>query len=154
VGSINVFLEAFEKVAPERKSDFDKLRATTSAETYNDIYTSFKNEAIDYVLNEKMDNLLVVPATFDWRDIGSFTDLSDASETDDAGNAILGSMCETIDVTNSYIRNETDEPLAVIGLDNVVVVKTAHGVLVMRKDLAQKVKDIVTRLAEKKSTGT
>ena len=151
VGSVNVFLEAFAKVAPERRADFDKLTNATDATAYNDVYSAFTNEAIDYVLNEKMDNLLVVPATFDWRDIGSFTDLSDATETDDAGNAVIGEGSATIDVTNSYIRNETNEPVAVIGLDNIVVVKTAHGVLVTRKDMSQKVKDIVTRLAEKQA---
>jgi mannose-1-phosphate guanylyltransferase len=52
-------------------------------------------------------------------------------------------------VENSYLRNEEDKPVAVIGLDNIVVVNTPHGILVTRKDLSQKVKDIATKVQEK-----
>ena len=45
-----------------------------------------------------------------------------------------------------YIHNEEEKPVGVIGLDNIVVINTPDGILVARKDLSQKVKDIVARV--------
>jgi mannose-1-phosphate guanylyltransferase/mannose-6-phosphate isomerase len=146
VGSVGVFLEAMEKFAPDRLANFHQLQVATSPEAYNEAYLEFKNDAIDYALNEKVDNLMVIPATFDWRDIGSFADLYEVGSSDESGNVISGRQVETIEAENSFIRNDGDKPVAVIGLDNVVVINTANGILVARKDISQKVKDIVKRL--------
>lgn len=146
VGSVNVFLEAMEKYAPERYADFHKLSDSENHEQYNEVYLGFENDAIDYALNEKVPNLMVIPASFDWRDIGSFSDLYEAGTNDEKGNVITGNAIHTIEAENSLIRNDCDKPVAVIGLDNVVVVNTEHGILVSRKDISQKVKEVVKRL--------
>ena len=58
-----------------------------------------------------------------------------------------GENIHTIDIDNTYIRNEQpDKPVAVIGLDNVVVVNTPDGVLVARRDVAAKCGDIAKKL--------
>ncbi len=148
VGSVNVFLGAMKKHAPERYADFQSLQKVKTPEEYDATYLGFENDAIDYALSEKVDNLMVVPATFDWLDIGSFKELYEANNNDGAGNVITGDgVVETIEVENSYIRNDGDKPVAVIGLDNVVVVNTPNGILVARKDLSQRVKEIVKKLA-------
>ncbi|HEY6736180.1 MAG TPA: sugar phosphate nucleotidyltransferase [Candidatus Saccharimonadia bacterium] len=147
VGSVDVFLEAMEKFSPERFADFKKLaEVKDDTEAYNQAYLGFENDAIDYALNEKVDNLMVMPATFDWRDVGSFGDLYEVGSNDEQGNVISGAAVHTIEAENSFIRNDEDKPVAVIGLDNVVVVNTPHGILVSRKDISQKVKEIVKRL--------
>jgi mannose-1-phosphate guanylyltransferase len=147
VGSVHVFTEALKKFAPERYKDFERLTGAKTPEEYIEIYLSFESDAIDYVLNEKVDNLLVIPATFDWRDIGGFGDLYDALSPGDGYNVIVGDgATETIETENSFIRNDESKPVAVIGLDNVVVVNTEHGILVARKDISQKVKEIVKKL--------
>ena len=52
-----------------------------------------------------------------------------------------------IDIENSYIRNEEpNKPIAVIGLDNVVVVNTPDGILVSRKDVSAKCGDVAKKL--------
>ena len=105
-------------------------------------YLGFESEAIDMALSEHVDDGLVVPATFDWLDIGSFHDLHGVSEQDEAGNYQFGDEIELEKVSNSYVRNEQDLPVAVIGLDNVAVVATKHGILVTNKTYAQKVGEI------------
>jgi mannose-1-phosphate guanylyltransferase len=148
VGSVNVFMAAMQKHAPERYADYHRLKKAESAEHYNEIYLSFANDAIDYAFSEKVDNLLVVPATFDWLDVGSFSELYLANDPDASGNVIADSgVVQTIDVENSYIRNDDAKPVVVIGLDNVVVVNTPNGILVARKDLSQRVKEAVTKLS-------
>jgi mannose-1-phosphate guanylyltransferase len=109
------------------------------------VYLGLTSDAIDYALIEKVDDLLVVPATFDWMDLGSFGDLHKAVESDEAGNSLRG-MVHVDQVQHSYIQNDEDKPVVVIGLDDVVVVNTPHGVLVSRKDIAHKVGDISKQL--------
>src|SRR5680860_450790 len=81
-------------------------------------------------LIEKAKSLAVVAASFDWMDIGSFKDLHDVVPQDEKGNYFYGENIHTIDVENVFVRNEeSDKPIAVIGLDNVVVVNTPDGIL-------------------------
>ncbi|MGB4759545.1 MAG: mannose-1-phosphate guanylyltransferase [Candidatus Saccharimonadales bacterium] len=145
VGSVNVFLSEMEEYAPDLKANYDKLVAIddSSHQEYEDTYLAFENEVIDVALIERSKSLVVVPATFDWMDLGSFKDLHDANESDEHGNHQRGKAIYSIELENAYVRNEEDKPVVVIGLDNVVVVNTPDGILVARKDLSQKVKDAV-----------
>ena len=146
IGSVNTFLAAMDRFSPEMKKEYEDLLATTDQASYHETYLGFENVSIDYALNEKVDDLLVVPATFDWMDLGSFKDLHDANESNEAGNYAQGENIHAVEVENTYIRNEEAKPVAIIGLDNVVVVNTPHGVLVARKDLSQKVGDIAKKV--------
>lgn len=144
VGSINIFKEKMAVDAPDLLVNYNQL-AEASEDAYEDAYLSLTSEAIDYALIEKVKDLLVVPAGFDWMDLGSFADIAKVTDADENGNYVQG-KAELEEVQNSYIENQTDLPIAVIGLDNCVVINTAHGMLVARKDLSQKVGDVSKRL--------
>jgi len=147
VGSVNTFVAEMGIYAPDLRANYEALLALDAAgEEYAKTYASFTNEVIDVALIEKAKDLIVVPASFDWMDIGSFKDLHEASETDELGNHFRGGNIYEDEVENAYVRNEEDKPVVVIGLDNVVVINTPNGVLVARKDLSQKVKDAVKRM--------
>lgn len=148
VGSVDTFLSEIGQVSPALQGSLDALAAheTPLVEDYNATYLSFPDLVIDYELSEKSDNLAVVPATFDWMDIGSFKDLHEANPSDEAGNFFKGTAIYEDEVENVYVHNEEEKPVVVIGLDNVVVVNTPNGILVARKDLSQRVKDAVTRI--------
>jgi len=147
LGTLQTFLASMKSYAPELAERYQKILDVTP-DNYEQTYLEFDTEAIDYALIEKVPDLLVVTATFDWMDLGSFSDLSKAVGGDDQGNNLLGEQIEVEDVKNSLIHNEEQKPVAVIGLDNVVVVNTPHGLLVVRKDLAQKVGDVSKRLEQ------
>jgi mannose-1-phosphate guanylyltransferase len=151
VGSVDVFLQEMEQYAPVLKANYEALLAIPdeSSRQYTNTYLQFENEVIDIALIEKSKNLVVVPASFDWMDIGSFKDLHEANESDEQGNHFRGQNIYEDEVENAYVRNEEDKPVVVIGLDNVVVINTPNGILVARKDLSQKVKDAVARMDQK-----
>lgn len=151
VGSVNTFVDALEKFSPLWFGYYKQLMETTDDESYKKVYLSFESDAIDYALIEQDTELLVVPASFDWMDVGSFTDVHKAVESDALGNHINCDRIATEDVENSLIINhEPEKQIGIIGLDNVVVINTKHGLLIARKDQDQKVKDIVTKLKENK----
>jgi mannose-1-phosphate guanylyltransferase len=147
VGSVNTFKSSMQQYAAELFNAYERLTSASDA-TYKDVYLSFENIAIDYALMEKVPDLLVVQAAFDWMDLGSFSDLHKALPGDKAGNHTHGNV-ELEGVTNSYVQNLDHKPLAVIGLDNVAVVNTPNGLLVARKDMAQEVGAVSKRIAAK-----
>lgn len=149
VAPLAVFTNKMQQYAPKLYEYYQALMATNGDEKqYDQTYLGFESSIIDYDLMEKTPDLLVVPGTFDWADIGSFNDLPAAVERDADGNHLRGSNIQAVDVTNSYIRNEEQKTVAVIGLDNVVVVNTPQGMLVARRDLAQKVGDIAKKIQQ------
>lgn len=148
VGSVNTFLNEMKRSAPDLYQDFESLTAISKigAKKYRDTYLAFDNQVIDIALIEKAKNLAVVSASFDWMDIGSFKDLHDVVPQDLYGNYFNGDNIHTIDVANVYVRNEESKPIAVIGLDNVVVVNTPDGILVSRKDVSHRVGEVAKKL--------
>ena len=146
VGSLSTFLAAMKEYSPELEKSYQKLLGTKNQLEYTQVFLSFKKAAIDYALMEKAKNLLVVLASFDWMDLGSFNDVHHVSDKDELGNHTKGYV-ELDAVENSMVRNdEPSKPIAVIGLDNIVVVNTSNGLLIARKDLSQNVGKIAKKV--------
>jgi len=151
VGSVNTFLNEMERSAPDLKSSFDSLAVVEpGGGEYQKAYLALDNQVIDIALIEKAQSLAVVGASFDWMDVGSFKDLHDVVSRDEQGNYFRGEGINPIDVENVYVRNEEDKPIAVIGLDNVVVVNTPDGLLVARKDVAARTGEVAKKLQANK----
>lgn len=149
VGSVNVFLREMAGSAPELMAHYQRLNdvAEFGGNEYNEVYLSLDNQVIDIALIEKASYLAVVSAAFDWMDIGNFKDLHEAVQRDKNDNYMKGENIHAIDVENVYVRNEeSGKPVAVIGLDNVVVINTPDGILVARKDVSAKCGDIAKKL--------
>jgi len=148
VGSVSTFLKEMKKYSPELEDNYLKLIriSDVKSKVYKETYLSFNNEVIDVALIEKSKDLVMIPASFDWMDVGNFKDLHEANDSDEFGNHTKGINIYSIENENSYIRNETDLPIAVIGLDNIVVVNTKDGILVARKDLSHKVGEVSKKI--------
>ena len=147
VGSVDTFLKEMDQYAPDLKANYEKLKDLNDSDEYASVYLNFENEVIDIALIEKSSSLIVVPAGFDWMDVGNFKDLHDANQSDENQNHFRGENIYDIDIKNAYVRNEeSNKPLAVIGLDNIVVVNTKDGILVARKDLSPRVGEIAKRI--------
>lgn len=153
LATLDTFLEDMKKYSPSLYENYQKLQAAKQdKKAMEKEYLMFESEAIDYALIEKVKDLLVVPASFDWMDLGSYGDLHKAVGSDEQGNLIQGKQVEIAGVENSIIRNDEDKPVAVIGLDNVAVINTPQGLLVTRKDLAQQVGEVSKRISAKENS--
>ncbi len=143
VGTLTTFEREMNDNSARLTHDYEALYTSKNRD---ETYLKFVTEPLELALSEKVKDAIVVPGNFDWADVGSFKDLHDISIKDDNGNHRKGEKIEIESSTNSYVRNDTDVPIAVIGLDNVVVINTKNGVLVTNKNYAQKVGDIAKRL--------
>jgi mannose-1-phosphate guanylyltransferase/mannose-1-phosphate guanylyltransferase/mannose-6-phosphate isomerase len=121
-----------------RAQDLDFCRPEGAA------FLACPSESIDYAVMQATTRAAVVSAGFGWSDVGSWDSLWQIAEHDKQGNAVRGDAFVS-DTRNSYIRAES-RFVAVIGLDNAVVVETADAVLVMHRDKAQDIKRAVEHL--------
>jgi mannose-1-phosphate guanylyltransferase/mannose-6-phosphate isomerase len=105
------------------------------------LYSSLESISIDYGIMERSRDVLMLPATFRWSDLGSWTALDEIIEKDDAGNILKGN---TIDIGS---RDSTifagDRLIATIGLKDTVVVDTPDATLVTPKERVQEIRKIV-----------
>ena len=102
------------------------------------------NDSIDYAVMEKTSDAVVVALDAGWSDIGSWSSLWDVSDKDDSGNAMAGDVM-LLDTTNSFVWAD-EKLIAMVGLDDVVVVSTKDATLVAHKDRVQDAKVIASRL--------
>jgi len=149
-GTVKTFEREIKQHAPRLWNDYRVLGGTILSMNRRKRYLDFVSEPIDTALSEHVPDALVVPGGFDWVDVGSFHDLHGVSKQDKGGNHIKGKNIELENVKDSYIRNETDVPVAVIGIENVAVIATENGVLVTNKTDAQKVGDVSKKLQASK----
>ncbi len=124
--------------------DLDFLRLDKEA------FSICPSNSIDYAVMEKTQNAALVSLDAGWSDIGSWSALCDVMERDQNGNVMQGDVVAH-QVKNSYLRAES-RMLAVIGLDNHIVVETPDAVLVAHKDHCQHVKEIVSQLKQQQRT--
>lgn len=149
VGSANTFLNELKQSAPDLKDSYEMLSGIKEhgGKAYNEAYLSLENKVIDIALIEKAQSLAVVSAGFDWMDVGNFKDLHDVVPKDQDGNYTKGDSIHIVEAENVYVRNEEPgKPVAVIGLDNIVVVNTPDGILIARKDMSYRAGEIAKKL--------
>ncbi len=102
--------------------------------------------SFDYAIMEKTEAVAVVPVDCGWSDVGSFDALFALCEKDAAGNAAIGPV--TMVAARDCLVVSRGVRVAVHGITDLVVVADGDAVLVIRKDDAQSVREIVARLEE------
>ncbi len=100
--------------------------------------------SIDYAVMERTAKAGVLPVSFAWSDIGTWSAIWEASTQDQAGNALRGEV-EVVDTRKSLVHSH-DMLTTVVGLDDVVVVATRDAVLVTSRDRSDAVKDLVAQM--------
>jgi mannose-1-phosphate guanylyltransferase len=111
------------------------------------IYKNLQRKSIDYGLMEKADNVLMVPAQFNWDDVGAWSSLLRVLKLDENGNYVKGNTI-SIDTKDCVISGE-DVIVGTIGVSNLVIVVSKEGILVCNADRAQEVREIAKQLPEK-----
>jgi mannose-1-phosphate guanylyltransferase/mannose-6-phosphate isomerase len=106
--------------------------------------------SIDYAVAERTARAVTVPADLGWSDVGSWATLWEIGDKDAHGNVVAGAA-ELIAVENCYVRAESRQ-VALVGVQDLVVVETADAVLILPRERAQDVKLIVGRMAAAKAT--
>ena len=116
-------------------------------------YPGIKKISIDYALMEHAHNVVVADGAFDWDDFGSWTALARHLKADPEGNCAVAEFIHVDGARNIIFDARTKDrrtPIAVVGLRDSILVQTDDAVLLAHKSQAQKVKELVKKLAETK----
>ncbi|HHW4679547.1 MAG TPA: mannose-1-phosphate guanylyltransferase/mannose-6-phosphate isomerase [Xylella sp.] len=132
-----VIAETCQQAWTAAKRDKDFIRLDKKA------FEASPSDSIDYAVMENTADAVVVPLDAGWSDVGSWSALHEVSDQDADGNAHQGDVIH-IDCRNTYAYGS--RLIAMIGLENVVVVETDDALLVGHRDRIQTVKDIVSTI--------
>jgi mannose-1-phosphate guanylyltransferase len=145
----DVILEEIRRAMPVLGEQLDVIQASLGTPAYKRtlrrVFPDCPSISIDYGVMEKSKRIAVVPADFGWSDVGSFAALSDVRPTDHLGNVAEGDAL-VIDGRNDVVVAAGGRPVAVVGLEDVIVVDAGDAVLVCRRDRAQDVRKAVEEL--------
>ncbi len=145
---VSVFLEAVKEFAPDLYKDLQRIQQDIGKPSFNQtldtIYRAVESISVDYGIMEHAKNIYLVEGNFDWNDLGSWESVYLEEKKDEKGNAAKGEAV-FLDSSNSYVYSE-DEIVALVGLDDVVVVRDGNATLVCKRDKVQDVKKIVEQL--------
>ncbi len=115
-------------------------------------YPGIKKISVDYALMEPAQNVVVADGAFEWDDLGSWPALARHLKADPEGNCAVGEFIH-VDAARNIIfdaRTKNRTPIAVVGLRDSILVQTDDAVMLAHKSQAQKIKDLVKKLAEDK----
>jgi mannose-1-phosphate guanylyltransferase len=150
--SVRTILNAFQKYQPEQYGLFiaGKEVYNTSGEQafIRENYPNADNISIDYAILEHSDTIYVLPAAFDWNDLGTWGSLYEKLEKDDSGNASVGSVLMCRDARGNMFRTKQGKLVVAEGLSDFIVVDKEEVLLILPKSKEQDIKAIVARARE------
>jgi mannose-1-phosphate guanylyltransferase len=156
IWSFVTITEGLQKHQPEMYAACQRWFKTASSPAKLDKllakeYPEIRKISIDYALMEHAQNVIVADGAFEWDDLGSWTALSRHLKADPEGNCTQADFIHVDAARNIIYDARTKErrtPIAVVGLRDSILVQTDDAVLLAHKSQAQKVKELVKKLAE------
>jgi mannose-1-phosphate guanylyltransferase len=128
--------------------DIYGVLSSVSIERMDEVYANARRETIDVGIMERAPNVATIPADFAWSDIGSWAELWELSERDPDGN-----VCRLLADSQRNLVFAKGRTVALVGVEDLVVIETADAVFVCPRERAQDVKLIVQRLQREGDAG-
>lgn len=129
-------LEQIERHQPEIGERLKRLQAAIGTEKWNESlsaeFPQMPSISIDYAVLERANSVAVVPAAFDWDDVGSWQALARLLPADAAGNTVSGRFCG-LSSTGCIVRTSDEHLVATFGVRDLIIVQTPDATLVAEK---------------------
>ena len=152
VFKVSVILNRFAEHLPDVSEEFRRLRPQIDTPEFaaglDVAYREMPSISIDYGIMEKADNRFILPSEFGWNDLGSWDEAYRVAEKDAKENTTQGNVFLR-DVARSHVSTTGKRVVAVIGVNDVMVIDTDDAVLVCGRGRSQEVKEIVDELRKR-----
>lgn len=152
IWNVQAITEAFQHFQPTMYSLF-----SAGMEAYNTLsesdfiaehYAQADNISIDYAILEHARNVYVLPATFDWNDLGTWGSLHEKLDKDAQDNAVVNATVILENASNNIIRAEGKKLIVIDGLDDFIIVDHHDVLLIYPKGKEQEIKRITAKASE------
>jgi mannose-1-phosphate guanylyltransferase len=151
--SVKTIIDAFKKYQPSQFALFEKgmsVYNTNEEQTFiNENYPKAENISIDYAILEPSKQIFVLPATFDWNDLGTWGSLYDKLDKDADDNAIVNCKVLSQDAGGNMIRSSKNKIIVVDGLKDYIIVDKEDVLLIYPKSKEQDIKQVLVKVKDK-----
>lgn len=146
IWNVRAVTNAFKKFQPIMSALFENGYSSYNTADEKDFihenYAKADNISIDYAIMENAQNVYVLPATFDWNDLGTWGSLHDKLAKDENNNTVVNAKLFIENSTNNIIRTDKDKTVIIDGLNDYIVVDKENILLIYPKEKEQEIKKI------------
>ena len=150
IWSIQSVLKAFEKFQPQLLALFSEGIPAYNTDAENNFitqnYALAENISIDYAVMEDAENVYVLPARFDWNDLGTWGSLHEKLPKDSQENAVVNSKVILENASNNIIRSNAKKIIIVDGLNDYIIVDHEDVILIYPKSKEQEIKSLIEKV--------
>jgi mannose-1-phosphate guanylyltransferase len=150
IWSVQSITAAFEKFQPQMNALFlkgmESYNTTSEKAFINENYSLSENVSIDYAVMESADNVYVLPATFDWNDLGTWGSLHEKLDKDENNNAVVNATVLLNNSSSNIISTSKNKLVIIDGLEDFIIVDKDNVLLIYPKSKEQEIKGIVATL--------
>lgn len=151
IWSVQSITEAFAAFQPQMNQlfseGFETYNTSNEMQFINKNYANAENISIDYAILEKAKNVYVLPATFDWNDLGTWGSLHEKLGKDEQNNAVINAKVLLENASNNIIRTEGKKVVVIDGLNDYIIVDQGNTLLIYPKNKEQEIKKITSKLS-------
>lgn len=144
---LDTILEAYSKYLPKVYSLIEDISNIWKEKGYRaditESYSKMPKIPVDTGIMEQVENRIVIPVDYGWSDVGGWKSLYEISKKDSYGNVL---KCDSFNLDSSHNYVNSGKYVALLGVDNLVVIDTKDVLLIADIDKSEKVKDIVSAL--------
>lgn len=145
-------LETFKKHLPDMYDLFQKGEAVLNTEDEQEFldkhYTMASNISIDYGIMEKSDSVYVIPVSYKWSDLGTWTSVQSELPTDENGNTAVNTSLVAVDSENNIVSTSAKKIVVLKGLSDYIIVEDKDILMIVPKSEEQEIKNIREKVME------
>ena len=150
IWSVKAIINSFEAFQPQMNAlfleGFDSFNTNKEADFIIQNYAKSENISIDYAVLEKAENVFVLPATFDWNDLGTWGSLHEKLDKDENNNAVVNATVLLNNSSSNIISTSKEKLVIIDGLEDFIIVDKDNVLLIYPKSKEQEIKGIVAKL--------
>jgi len=150
IWSAKSITEAFENFQPKMntlfKNGVESYNTAAEKSFIEENYALAENVSIDYAVMESAKNVYVLPATFDWNDLGTWGSLHEKLDKDENNNSVVNAKVLLLNSSNNIISTSLGKQVVIEGLDDYIIVDKDSVLLIYPKGKEQDIKGVVAQL--------
>jgi mannose-1-phosphate guanylyltransferase len=152
IWSVKAITEAFEKFQPQMNALFqlgvESYNTSNEKKFIDQNYANAENISIDYAVMENAKNVYVLPATFDWNDLGTWGQLHEKLDKDENNNGVINAKVVMENASNNIVRSDANKIIVIDGLHDYIIVDKEGVLLIYPKSKEQDIKRITAMANE------
>ncbi len=148
IWKVSTILNNIKSFLPDTFEGLERIQAAVGTEQQESVlekeFYQFQSESIDYGIMEKASNIYILTGAFGWDDVGSWLAVGRIKTSNEFGNVINGKVV-TVNTKNSIIQGG-EKLIAIVGVQDMIVVDTEDALLICDKDSAGDIKKVLENL--------